>query len=482
MKNGSYYGIDFGTTNTSVFMFNYDSGRGAITARYGTDGKDLYPFSSCVAIPRSESGGGNRYGREVRENINKYADDYEIVTSFKSLLGTDNKVYAGGRPHSGEELATMFLRHVKETVTKIRPDFGEAVFSIPVDFSAQARSELMRAAHHAGIEVKGFISESTSAYIAKVREIKAYSRVLVVDFGGGTLDLSVLSLKDRRVSEEAVYGVKFGGDDIDRELALRLAPMVYHERSFEELGPAEKDRLLNEVERMKINFTNYDDYTVTLGRGSSPVTVYYDTFSAIVTPLITENTRDAILKVMMKAGVGPENIDAVILAGGSSGLRPFRDIILSLFERDKVIFDSEANKYQWMAAKGAAVASALGCEFRLSDDICLLLSDGDTFRILKKDENKVGDSSETITLSLTDDATDAHFIITDSSGKNKYTTFSVKAKGYLNEKLYLSMSVGVDQIAVVTVKNDNIYNGYNECEKINKLRFYYDLGEIEDMI
>ena len=52
MKNGSYYGIDFGTTNTSVYLYHYEQGRGSREAGYGTDGKDLTPFSSCIAIPK----------------------------------------------------------------------------------------------------------------------------------------------------------------------------------------------------------------------------------------------------------------------------------------------------------------------------------------------------------------------------------------------------------------------------------------------
>ena len=119
--------------------------------------------------------------------------------------------------------------------------------------------------------------------------------------------------------------------------ALRLMPKVYPDVSFEELESRRKDKLMNEVERMKIDFSEYDDYTMTLGEGSRPVDIDYDTFSDIITPLITENVLNSILKIMEKANVSPENIDAVILAGGSSGLRPFADIILSLFGEDKII-------------------------------------------------------------------------------------------------------------------------------------------------
>lgn len=479
MKNGAYYGIDFGTTNTSVYLYNYEQGRGSRETGYGTDGKDLTPFSSCIAISKTVKN-DFKFGREVKEKINEYADDYKIITSFKSLLGTDREIVVNGDRFTGEVLATLFLKHVKDTVQSVRPDFNEAVFSIPVDFSARARTELLEAAKHVGINVKGFVSESSSAYISKIKDIKAFSKVMVIDFGGGTLDLSILNLKQNQVYEDAVYGIKFGGDNIDEELALRIAPKVYPGISFEELEPRRKDKLMNEVERMKIEFSKYDDYTMTLGEGSKPVDIDYDTFSDIITPLITENVFNSILKIMEKAKVTPENIDAVILAGGSSGLRPFSDIILSLFGEDKIIFDDENNRYQWMVAKGAAITSAIDCDFRLGDDICILLSDGETYPVLKKDINKVGDKSEPISFSLTTDSYDAHFIFTDSKGKNRYATISVNAKGYVDEKFDLSIEIGKDQIARVVIKNDYMGNDYQVEHEINKLRFYYDLKDIEE--
>ena len=482
MKNGAYYGIDFGTTNTSVYLYNYEYGygKGSRETGYGTDGKDLTPFSSCIAISKTDPK-DIKFGREVKEKINEYAEDYKIITSFKSLLGTDSEITVNGIRYSGQKLAALFLDHVKKTVTTERPDFGEAVFSIPVDFSARARTDLLKAAQAVGIKVKGFVSESSAAYISKVNDIKALSKVMVIDFGGGTLDLSILNLQHNKVYEDAVYGVKFGGDDIDKELAMRIMPKVYPGIPFEELESKKKDKLMNEVERMKIEFSEYDDYTMTLGEGTKPLDIDYDTFSDIITPMITSNVLNSILKVMEKANVSPENIDAVILAGGSSGLRPFADVILSLFGEEKVIFDDQNNRYQWMVAKGAAITSAIDCDFRLSDDICVMLSDGDTYPILRKDINKVGDKSEPLSFSLTTDSFDAHFIFTDSTGRNRYLTMSVKAKGYLylNEQFVLSVEIKKDQIARVIIKNKDIGNGYQEVREINKLRFYYDLNDIE---
>ena len=479
MKSGAYYGIDFGTTNTSVYLYNYEQGTGAIETRFGDSKDHDKPFSSCIAISKTQKK-DFKYGREVKEKLNEYAEDYKIVTSFKSLLGTEEEIVVNNVRYNGKKLAAMFLRHIKNTIRNDRLDFKEAIFSIPVDFSVKARTDLLAAAEAVGIAVKGFVSESSAAYISKVQDMKAFSKVLVIDFGGGTLDLSILNLKQNKIYEDAVYGIKFGGDNIDKELALRIMPKIYPDTSFDELDSKKKDKLMNEVERMKIEFSDYDDYTITMGEGTKPGNIDFDMFSDIITPLLTENVLQAILTVMEKANVSPENIDAVILAGGSSGLRPFADIILSLFGEEKIIFDNENNQYQWIVARGAAITSAANCEFRLSDDICILLSDGECYPILKKDVNKVGDQSEPLSFSLTTDTQDAHFIFTDSSGKNRYATISVDAKGYIDEQFDLFVEIGKDQIAKIVIKNNSIGNDYCVRRDINQLRFYYDLSAIEE--
>lgn len=479
MKNGAFYGIDFGTTNTSVYLFNHEQGRGSIEAAYGSDGKDITPLSSCIAISKTVAG-DFKYGREVKERINEYAQDYKIVKSFKSLLGTDEEITVNNVRYNGKKLTALFLKYLKDTVCAQRNDFKDAVFSIPVDFSPKARTELLEAATEVGFNVKGFISESSAAYISKIKEIKAFNKVMVIDFGGGTLDISILNVSRNKVYESAVYGVKFGGDDIDKELAQRMMPKIYPGISFDELDSKKKDKLMNEIERMKIEFSQYDDYTITLGEGARPVFVDYDTFSDIVVPLISTTALNTILKAMELANINSENIDSVILAGGSSNLKPFSEIILSLFGEEKIIFDDENNRYQWMVAKGAAITSACECKFNLGDDLCVLLNDGTTYPILRKDINKAGDSSAELSFSITDDSTDAHFIFTDSTGNKRYATILVNSKGYLNEKFVLNVEIGEDQIARIKIRNSSMGASYEEVREINKLRFYYDLGGIEE--
>ena len=480
MKDGVYYGIDFGTTNTSVFMYKYDEIYGVRTAKYGTDGKDIYPFSSCIAIPRS----GSRnyiFGREVRDRLNELADDHEIVSSFKSFLGTDKIISVGGESYNGCKLAAMFLKYVKETVSSVSPEpFEEAVFSIPVDFSENARKELMNAAESVGISVKGFVSESSAAYISKTgaEELRSFSRILVIDWGGGTLDLSILNVGNKIVSEEAVYGIKFGGDDIDHELSLRMMPKIYPGKSFDDLESDRKDRLMRNIEAMKIQFSEDDDYDLILGPGAKPVTIDYADFEEIVSPLVVKYVLTSVDKIMANANVKPDGIDAVILAGGSSSIRPFYESIIKIFGEKKVLFDES---YQWMVAKGAAITSAADCKFVLCDDLCVLLSDDDIFTLFEGGVNKVGDKCAPVSFSLTDDSTDAHFIFTDSD-KKPYARISVKSKGYYNEVLILSAVIEKEQTAHIEIENPDIENGYKKICEINKLRFLYDMSELEDEV
>ena len=133
-----------------------------------------------------------------------------------------------------------------------------------------------------------------------------------------------------------------------------------------------------------------------------------------------------------------------------------------------------------MVAKGAALTSVINCEFKLSDDVSVLLSDNETFPIFKKDIDGVGSESNEITFSLVDDSSDAHFIFTDSKGKNKYGRISVRTKGYYDEKIVLKAKINKDQIARISISNSSISSDYKEEIELNKLKFYYDLSSLEE--
>ena len=477
MQNGKFFGIDFGTTNTSVYMYSVDTSLNIVReTKFGDEGNAQIPFGSYIAIPKN--GGDLLFGRYVKEKSNELSENYEIVRSFKSLISSE--IAVNGKRYLGEYLVSEFLSYVRAAVLKTgvvsSNEFKKVVMSIPVGFTGEERGILKKAAQRAGFEVEGFITESSAAYISKVKDIRAFSKVLVVDWGGGTLDLSLLDLEQSRVYEKAVDGDKIGGDDIDRELVKRLQPKMFHNIAFDDLDPAKKDRLIKNVEEMKIEFSTETDDCDLQCPGAIPVSVSYDDFDDIVSPIVNSRVLPAIDRIMKTADVTPAGIDAVILAGGSCGLRPFYEAAADIFGDDKIIDDDE---YQWMVAKGAAIASALSCEYVLSDDLCLLLSDDTLYPILEKGKARANKRFEPVSFgfSVTDESPDAHFIFTDSKGKI-YKRMSVKAKGYIDEILEMSVVLDVDQTAKISITSPNIDKRYSVLGEINKLRFYYDLADL----
>ncbi|GHV54738.1 hypothetical protein FACS1894216_15370 [Synergistales bacterium] len=481
-------GIDFGTTNTAVVCIQDDK-LGRRTRLLGENGE--YPFSSIAAIPKS--GGVLKFGRNVREKRLELSDTHQVFTSMKSYLGTKHEFIVGEHRYSATDITAEFLKYVKQSVLDTHKiEISEAAFSFPVDFSPEARRDLYEAAELAGIQVKSFVSESTAAYLANRKECSAFSKVMVLDWGGGTLDISILGLKGSEVHELSVSGYRVGGDDIDRELANRMHSRIAAKSGitdgvgFGNMQPQEQDQMIMRCEEAKISISDYEEdeeeyHPLTVRNygayGTKTENLSPEQFNAIVEPIIRNRVLSTIEDALKKAGLGRASIDAVIVVGGSSNLRVYENAIQNLFKDAKIIFPK---KRQWSTAEGAALLQLTGGEFRLNDDLGVLLSDDSVFPIFKKDKDGVGSKPIPTTFSLTEDVRDAHFIFTDGSGKHTFQTINVPTKGFLNEKLTLSAEIGEDQIARITINNPSMGKQRIQCE-INQLTFHYDISALDNV-
>jgi molecular chaperone DnaK len=482
LKRGTFIGIDFGTTNTSAVCIIVDE-HGTKTLYLGEEGE--YPFSSIVAIPKKE--GKMLFGREVKRRRLELSDDYNIIPSMKSWLGMDKEFIVNYKKYSPTDITTAFLSYIKNYIKEhYNISINDATFAFPVDFTPEARTELKKAAVSAGINVKGFVSESTAAYIANKNDAKAYSKVMVIDWGGGTLDISILDLKGTRIYENSVYGEKLGGDDIDIELAHRIHSKLVTQTNvklnFDDMTLCQKDNIISQCENTKIQFSDYDDTDILLRNygefGTKTVAIDYDYFEDVVSPIIKNRVFKTINIAMERAKTSKAGIDAVILVGGSCGIRPFANAITNVFGCEKIIVPE---KVQWSVAIGAAFIDIIGSEYYLNDDVGVLLSDNTVYPILKKGQDKIGSIITPVTFSLIEDASDAHFIFTNEDNSINYATVSVHTKGFLKENLNLSASIDNDQIAKIKIANNNMGNNYEVSVEINKLKFYYDLSEIKDI-
>jgi hypothetical protein len=204
----------------------------------------------------------------------------------------------------------------------------------------------------------------------------------------------------------------------------------------------------------------------------------YGFFENVAAIVVKTKVLGTIERALEQAAIGKEEINSVIVAGGSCELRPFVQAITHIFGKNKII---RPDKVQWSVAEGAAWLGSIGGNYRLNDDLCLLLNDRSVHPIFEKGKSGVGSSVEDIAFSLTEDAQNAHFVFCNREQNIMYAKQMVRTKGFLNERLRLSAAIGNDQIADITLSNSFMETGYHENVKINKLTFYYDLSNLYEL-
>lgn len=482
MKTGSLISIDFGTSNTSIVNVMRDE-HGEKIAVLGEEGE--FPFASLLAISNENK---LFFGNKVRKSRDQLAESCKLVASFKSLLGTDECISVNGKEISPMKLTAEYFRCLKKVISKkYGIDIREAAFSFPVDFSPEARRDLIEAAAKADIKVTGLVSESTAAYLAVREKVKGKSRVMVADWGGGTLDVSILETDGSRVKEASVYGEKVGGDDVDYALAQRVHSMLgdkVEDKSklcaFEEMSSADRDKMISAAERAKIQLSeDGEEYPLTIRDygeyGTKTVFITNEMFTEMVKPIIRDRVLATINSAMERAGVTVSDIDAVIIAGGSSYLRPYADAMLNLFGEEKIVLPE---KPQFISAVGAAEAHFMDGKFKLADDMGIMMSDDSVIPLLRKDKDRVGSKSGTLSFALVEDAPVAHIVIANGNGRTIYKRIDVPAKGFLMERFEISAEIDSTQVAVVTIHSTAAPEAEkNTVCRVNGLTFYYDLTD-----
>lgn len=477
----SHIGIDFGTTNTAVVVI-YKDQLGQKIRHLGENGD--YPFSSIVAIPKEENA-EILFGRSVRAKQLEFSKTHDIFVSMKSFLGTDKAFIVGETKYTATDITAKFLEYVKKYIKETYDiEITTATYSLPVDFTPNARRELKKASITAGITPNGFISESTSAYIANIKE-RSSSKVMVIDWGGGTLDISLLSIEKERLVETSVWGIKVGGDDIDLEMANLVHNEIIKKQdkkvAFEEMSPKERDNLILLCENAKIDFSTYDDdYPLTVQNygiyGTKTIDISFQFFREIAKKIILKKIIPNIEIALKRGNTTKNDIDSVIMVGGSSNIKPFATAIINTFGGEKIVIPKNL---QWSVAVGASMMNIIGTKINLNATLGLLMSDDSIYPILNKLEHGIGSEIEPLTFALTEDTQEAKFIFVDEYG-NPYLKEYVSTKGFLKENLILNAKITDEQIAVINIRSTSVSKSYAKEIEINKLMFYYDVTKLDE--
>ena len=292
---------------------------------------------------------------------------------------------------------------------------------MPVDFSPKQRASLLFAARKAGIKPAKLISEPTAAYIHCFPEVRGFTNVAVFDWGGGTLDVSILRHSNHEVTELAVGGRQLGGDDIDERVARKLHALAAAQypglAAFDDMPAACRDDIINRSESAKLALSN-DDYTYVrlLKYGaisSANIQITEQAFSEWIRPDLSD-AATVLHEALRLAHLTAAGLDALIMVGGSSGIHAIQHVLDEEFGARGVAIIRPDNG-QWAVASGAARSLAADTAYHLGQDICVLQADDTRYPLIQRGA-PVPFQSEELRFNMVDDAGSAHIPIVDENG------------------------------------------------------------------
>ncbi|MCL2062346.1 MAG: Hsp70 family protein [Firmicutes bacterium] len=500
-KSGSqklHIGIDFGTTNISITGLIIDEVlKKRFPVRYGEEG---VPFPSILSIGRDDSGALKvKFGRKVKSHIAEFEEKGEvIIKSLKTSTADEEREFQiFGKAFKPDAIIGGLMKAIKKFIKEYREhpvEITEATIAVPVDFSLYQRKMLIGAFRKTGIKVNKIISESTAAYISNRKKVESLSNVMVFDWGGGTLDISLLNIDKSlgRINELATAGWAVAGDRIDELIAEYLHQKMvtsgeYSEIqvSYKELSPKDRIKILTEAEKVKINFSEEDNIDESqkvfmldyCGEKRVRCDIDYETFCELIKAVVGDATG-LIKTVLDKAEMSIKMLGAIIMVGGSTNLLPLREYLeeeLAFRHQIKIVYPE---KVQWSVSEGAAIIDTLDCGYTLNQDISLVMSDGTPYPILKKGM-QIPIEPHTVSFGTIDDAESASFIFCDDKN-NLLLRSSMNSKGYDGESYYVTARVDNDLVAQITL--DSRYRMAMTEPKnleIRGLNFYYDISQID---
>ncbi|MCB9126419.1 MAG: Hsp70 family protein [Ardenticatenales bacterium] len=310
-------GIDLGTTNSAVAIIQ--AGRPALIP---VEGEAIMP--SVVGMSDE---GELLVGYAARNQW--VAAPQRTVRSIKRSMGSADRVEMAGADYSPQEISAFILRKLKESVAaQLGEAVTRAVITVPAYFTEPQRQATIEAGAIAGLEVERIINEPTAAALAYNLVQDADAHVLVYDLGGGTFDVSVIEMNAGVVDVRATAGDNhLGGDDFDLLLAEMLADEFEDEYEIDlRQQHGAWARLLRAAEEAKIELSDKPYALIALeyiaeDGADNPLhirrEVTRDEFERLIDELV-ERTLDFVEKALDDAGLTVDEIDRVLMVGGST--------------------------------------------------------------------------------------------------------------------------------------------------------------------
>ena len=350
---GKIIGIDLGTTNSCVaimeggeptIIVNKEGNRTTPSVVAFTDKERLVgtsakrqnvtnPLNTISSVKRFI---GSKYD-EVKQDTKKVP--YKINRSSKGGIQIETK----RENYSAEQISAMVLEQLKIVATEHQgTNITEAVITVPAYFNDSQRQATKDAGKIAGLDVKRIINEPTAAALAYGLEDKKDQKIVVYDLGGGTFDVSVLELGDGIFEVKSTNGdTHLGGDNFDEAL-LDWLVSEYKNTSAIDLSndPSALQRLRDAAELAKKELSSSSQTNINLpfitANESGPqhldITLTRAKFDTLTEELVNR-TKEPCINALKDAGMTTEDIDEVILVGGSTRIPLVRKVVEELFNK-----------------------------------------------------------------------------------------------------------------------------------------------------
>ena len=484
-----FYGIDFGTTNSAIVGLSVALGRLSYQ-QYG-DSQGL-PYPSFIAINKTT--GEIDKGREAWEKRYELEAYCETIRSVKTFLGKPGASWsAGGRMWTPEDIAVEIFKGLKDKVATYGNILESAVVAIPVGFDAVKRKALRAAAHRAGISILSFVSEPTAAFFNCYSDLKYFKKIAVFDWGGGTLDISLIQIENEYVSERETDGDDFAGDEIDKKIAEYVHKKIAEREqvpdiTFDQMPPSARESLILRCERAKIELSSKNETYIALSKYDCFAAVSYVLTREALNEVIKPNLERLLNKLMnnlRKARWSKAEIDKIILVGGSCNIPLLREMLDAQFG-EKCFFPSSPD---WRIAQGAATLAKEPGNYVAAHDFGVVLSDDSFFPLIEEGE-RINDLSKPVTFGLVEDSDDARLIFAErykekQDGEMTHDEFkrigeymSVPCFGFNSEPIEVRVTGDEDLVIKVEAKSQN-RNGSHQREKIfeKAVKLRYKLPE-----
>ncbi|MDZ8108075.1 MAG: Hsp70 family protein [Nostoc sp. DedQUE12a] len=362
-------GIDLGTSTSEICFYRKDASEPI------PDPVSKIPIiPSIVAInPKGEL--------LVGENARSYVDlPGRGIREVKRKMGTSEKVRLQDKEYRPEEISALILRKLKENAEEaLGTTIKEVVISVPANFPDAARQATLNAADLAGFKVLRLINEPTAAALAfGIDNIDTEEQLVVFDWGGGTLDITVLEMVGGVLDVKSSFGDPYlGGKDLDEILINLIRSKFQADYPDVQISDKSASKLKEVAESAKkvlsSQFSHMSSVPNFAVQGSELIDleleVTREEFERAIAPLL-ERARECVRQALNAKKVKPSAIDRVLLVGGTTYVPAVRRLVGEMFAREP---KADVNP-DLAVGIGASISSAIAQNL-ISEESGIVLTD-----------------------------------------------------------------------------------------------------------